>query len=109
MAELNRVQQRPPDRMFSRRSGELVKAGSRRGVPAHDRHLLSEPVDGRTRQEVLDYVLILHPKEHLTIPALVSAMLDSPGCDSTELECACAVRDYVSEGLLRLRRGEVWP
>lgn len=76
---------------------------------AHGETLLAALDDSRAIQ-VLDYVLALHPERHLTIPALVEAVLDkdSPdfGCGS-ELECA--IRDYVSEGVLRLNAGEVWP
>lgn len=71
--------------------------------------LLNELVGDRTRQAVLDYVLTLHPKQHLTIPALVremqAGMFDFG--EGTELECA--VRDCVGEGLLSIERGQLRP
>lgn len=59
------------------------------------------------RHAVLELVLALHPQRHLTIPALVSSMLDLPECGGAELERA--VRDCVGEGFLWLKRGHLWP
>ena len=80
------------------------------GGAAYGGTLLSEPNTERTGLALLRHVLVRHPKQHLTIPALVEAVLgrDSPDFGyGAELECA--IRDYVSEGILWLKGGEVWP
>ena len=78
------------------------RSGAVRGVVLVDRLSAEE-----ARSAVLERVLLLHPTTHLTIPTLVSSLLDSPERGGAELECA--VRDSVGEGLLGLKRGLLWP
>ncbi len=71
--------------------------------------LLSLSVEGRTRRAVLDYVLALHPQQHLTIPVLVREMQAGAFDFGEGSEFECAIRDCVSEGLIEVEGGRLWP
>jgi hypothetical protein len=64
---------------------------------------------GKYEQIVIDHVLVLHPKTHLTIPALVGEIL--AGCTdfSPGDELERAVRDLVCAGSLYCEGGCVFP
>jgi hypothetical protein len=71
--------------------------------------LLNLSVDDRTKRAVLDYVLALHPHQHLTIPALVREMQAGAFDFGGGCELECAIRDCVAEGLMEIEGGRLWP
>jgi hypothetical protein len=70
---------------------------------------LNLSVDNRTRRAVLDYVLVLHPQQHLTIPVLIREMQAGALDFGEGPELECAIRDCVGDQLIEIEGGRLWP
>jgi hypothetical protein len=80
-------------------------------MPARDGVLIDSVTDNeeRFRHAVLQYVLVLHPARHLTIPDLIREMHAGSASFGQHAELECAVRDLVAEGLLLCEKSVLMP